>query len=118
MEQPETLPSKAVACNFIEGSSACSKGARAYILDANQGNANEHVRIFARSRSGRWIDLWIKPEAMRDYRVVTVVPEERIVFARLSGVSGDAWIAGLHIIPTTNEWCTYMNGRVNQHAKA
>lgn len=115
MSSPEALETKAVACNFTDGTSACSMGAKAYILDGNQGNANESIRILARSRSGRWIDVWVRPETMRNYWVVTVVSDNHAVFDALTRLSKEPWIAGLHMLVTTDAWCTYMNKSIEQH---
>ena len=64
---------RAVACNYIMSTSACSKGAKAFVLGENPGNGNDRIRVLARSRGGRWIEKYEDSRHLGNFRVVTVV---------------------------------------------
>ena len=74
MAHEERLVDKRViACNYAVATSACAKGARAY-LGSLPGDGRS-VHIIARSRSGRWIHKWERRKRLTNFRFVTLPPE-------------------------------------------
>jgi len=64
---------KAVACNYRYSTKVCPVGAKAYVLGTNPGNGNDHIRIVARSRGGRWVEKYEDSRYLENFRVVTLV---------------------------------------------
>lgn len=64
---------RVIACNFIERTSECSKGALAYVIGVPGDPARIH--LLARSRSGRWIDKWESLRRLDNFRFKTLPPE-------------------------------------------
>lgn len=62
----------AVACNFREGTKIVRDGARAYLGTWQAGNGNERIRIFARSRGGRWVTIWAPIRKLTNFRSTTI----------------------------------------------
>lgn len=62
-----------VQCNFREGTSECSVGARAYVIATDR--VGRRIRLLARSRSGRWIFKWENHKRLHHFRYKTIPPE-------------------------------------------
>lgn len=85
----EVKPDKrAVACNFTEGTKAVSEGALAYWVRSWSGGGDERIAVLAKSRGGRWIQIWEPITRLDNFRFKTIPPEhpryddERMVFDR------------------------------------
>ncbi len=64
-----------IICNHATGRSAIAKGARAYVVNPNIGNAGERVEIAVRSRGGRWINKWEDIGRLENFRFKKRAPE-------------------------------------------
>lgn len=62
----------AIACNFAVPISECPLGGLAYVIDLNPGSGGASVRLYARTRSGRWIDKWERRHRLCNFRVKTI----------------------------------------------
>ena len=66
---------RVIACNYGEPVGAVATGALCYVVNINKGNASERVQIWARSRSGRWINKWENLRRLTNFRLKTIPPE-------------------------------------------
>lgn len=66
---------RAIACNYIEGTSPTPQGGLAYVLLPNPGSGAERVQLLARSRSGRWIEKWEDIRRLTNFRWKTIPPD-------------------------------------------
>lgn len=74
---PLELPDRRViACNIIEGTSAIASGSLAYAaMLSPTGGAPDKLPVVARSRSGRWVYVWIKLANLDHFRAKTIPPQ-------------------------------------------
>jgi hypothetical protein len=77
---------KTIVCNYAVARPATSKGAKAYLIGGWSDGAWERLRVLARSRSGRWIEIWEDYRHLTNFRLTMVVPESPD-YQRLSKVS-------------------------------
>jgi hypothetical protein len=66
---------QAIACNYVEGASACAQHALCYVSQFKQLRHSGRVQILARSRSGRWIRKWEDIRRLKNFRLETLAPE-------------------------------------------
>jgi hypothetical protein len=66
---------RVVQCNYTEGISSVTGGARAYVIYPNDGNGAERVCVLVRSRDARWIEKWEDMRRLGNFRVKTLPPE-------------------------------------------
>lgn len=64
-----------LACNMSNPTKFAAKGALAYVMDLNPGNAMESARVLLRSKGGRWIDVWVRGKNLANFRYKTIPPE-------------------------------------------
>jgi hypothetical protein len=74
--ESQTAPSdrRAVACNYAESTKIAAKGAKAYVLLFNPGNASDRIVVLVRSRGGRWVQKWEDARRLTNPRAVTIPP--------------------------------------------
>ena len=75
---PTDVAGRLIACNLVESTKECRRGALVYVTDDNPGNGRERVKVFARSRSGRWIRKWVRLEQLQNFRFKTVSAESSL----------------------------------------
>ena len=66
---------RVVAVNVLRPTSATSKGAKAFVVLPNDGNANDRIELLIRSRGGRWIERWEAAKNLANARAVTIPPQ-------------------------------------------
>lgn len=64
-----------VQCNYTEGITSVTQGARAYVIYPNDGNGAERICVLVRSRGGRWIEKWEDIRRLGNFRAKTLPPE-------------------------------------------
>jgi hypothetical protein len=95
---PATAGRRVVQCNYAEGTAAVADGARAYVVLANPGNADDRIEVLARSRGGRWIRTWADIRRLHDFRCKTLPPEHPLYAdERLWDYEPDAMAARLQV---------------------
>ena len=99
---PGDLP--AAACDDARPTGAGAAGAKAYVLTTNGHNASDRVRVIARSRSGRWVQKWEDARNLHNFRVVTLVPEEKSPYQAVA-TRGPVWSSAAQ----RQGWCASMN---------
>jgi hypothetical protein len=67
----EITDKKAIACNAIDDESEYSRGSLAFIITAT---GSECLKVLIRSRGGRWIDKWMSPCSLANFRYKTLPP--------------------------------------------
>src|SRR4051794_36377440 len=60
-----------IACNYLEATSACRRGALAFVSQATGGDIGR-VRVLARSRGGRWVCRWEPLRLLGNFRPKTL----------------------------------------------
>lgn len=89
---------RVVACNYVEGTTACRTGAKCYVTLANPGAGNQpdRIAILARSRGGRWIVKWEATKRLGNFRAVTFPPEHPLYAdERIADINADLLAARL-----------------------
>lgn len=66
---------RVVQCNYTESISSVPLGARAYVIDPNNGNGAERIQVLVRSRGARWIEKWEDIRRLGNFRVKTLPSE-------------------------------------------
>lgn len=61
-----------VKANLAEPRSAIRTGALVWVINTNPGWGGERILVFARSRSGRWIETWISTKVLTNLRAAWV----------------------------------------------
>lgn len=65
---------RVIACNFAEGTNSVAEGALAYVTLTNSGSGHDRICVYARSRSGRWIEIWQDMRRLSNFRWKTIPP--------------------------------------------
>lgn len=79
----ERLPAadrRVVQCNYAAPTSACTQGARAYLVRPNPGSGDDRIVILARSRGGRWVEKWESIGRLGNFRCKTLPAEHPLYF--------------------------------------
>lgn len=69
---------RVIVCNYMEATSSVSKGSKCYVLEPSHDSVSIRVRVFARSRSGRWIDKVESVKRLGNFRAATLVDDDPV----------------------------------------
>ena len=72
-----------IACNYAVPRKMASQGSLAYVLADNPGNGDDYIQLLSRSRSGRWIEIWVAIKYLNHFRQKTI-PSGHPLFSRLA----------------------------------
>jgi hypothetical protein len=65
---------RVIACNYLLPTNVTFQGAKAYVVRMNPGGGNDRIVVFARSRSGRWVQKWEKIGLLSNFRFKNITP--------------------------------------------
>jgi hypothetical protein len=72
---PGTEDKRVIQCNLREPTKVFARGARAYVVLANPGNAHDRITILGRSRRGKWVEKWEPIKRLDNFRAKPLPPE-------------------------------------------
>lgn len=61
-----------LVCNYLTQTSEFRKGTLCYIVLLNAGNNSDRIKLFGRSRGGRWIQKWEDIRRLTNFRIKTI----------------------------------------------
>lgn len=59
---------------FTEDTNACRRESTGYVLALTACHNGERVKVLARGRDGRMIQIWVRRRKLSDFRVVELSP--------------------------------------------
>jgi len=73
---------RVIACNMVQATAYCTRGALVYVTQVTQGR----LKVLVRSRGLRWVQVWVPIGSLANFRFKTIPPQHTL-HSRLNNIA-------------------------------